>query len=225
MAIVNLLHVHTVAQYLKEKQVAMIMLSGTIKSLLQLFLLRYINVENVVIKGPCSSHFARHILKHLGMEPNDKLTKCMHCNATFKRKTSLDDHVMKQHPDFISSVSSKVHECKHCEYKNTNKTSLAKHLRKHPETKKQIYIICKCIYCNATFKSKTTLDDHIVKNHDEFISFVSSKIHQCTQCCYKTTMSTHFDKHLLKHPEAGSSYKLSTCIHCNATFKSKSSLD
>nr|CAH7759660.1 unnamed protein product [Callosobruchus chinensis] len=180
--------------------------------------------ERCSYKSTMSSHFARHVLKHLGIEPNDKLTKCMHCNATFKRKTSLDDHVMKQHPDFINTVSSKVHECKHCEYKTTNKTSLAKHLRKHPETK-TTYKNSKCIYCNASFRSKTTLDDHIVKNHEEFISSVSSKIHHCEHCSYKTTMSTHFTKHKLKHPETGSSYKLSTCSHCKATFKSKSSLD
>nr|CAH7759663.1 unnamed protein product [Callosobruchus chinensis] len=174
--------------------------------------------ERCSYKSTMSSHFARHVLKHLGIEPNDKLTKCMHCNATFKRKTSLDDHVMKQHPDFINTVSSKVHECKHCEYKTTNKTSLAKHLRKHPETK----TTCTCSHCKATFKSKSSLDDHVIKKHADFIASVSSKMHRCHHCSYKSTISSNFTRHMMNHPKSN---KSNTCTYCNVTYKSKRALD
>ncbi|VEN52646.1 unnamed protein product, partial [Callosobruchus maculatus] len=87
-------------------------------------------------------------------------------------------------------------------------------------------ILSRCIYCNKTFKSKQGLDDHILKRHLDFIASISSKIHECTQCTYKTTKSSNIRQHLItNHPEVAGNRILSRCIYCNKTFKSKLGLD
>ncbi|VEN44466.1 unnamed protein product, partial [Callosobruchus maculatus] len=124
----------------------------------------------------------------------------MYCNKTFKSKLSLDDHIIKTHPDFIASVSSKIHECTQCTYKTTYSTNIRQHLiTYHPELAGN-RILTRCMYCNKTFKSKTTLDDHIIKIHPDFTASVSSKIHEGTQCTYKTTHVKCLREHLMiKH--------------------------
>nr|CAI5830836.1 unnamed protein product [Callosobruchus analis] len=153
--------------------------------------------------------FARHMLEH-----PETASTCIHCNAVFKRKRNLDDHIVRKHPDFIAFVSSKIHECTHCSYRTAMKANLDHHMLKHPETADR------CLHCEATFKRKTGLDNHVIRKHPHFIASVSSKMHECTYCTYKTTMKSNFAKHLLKH-----SHKLSKCIHCNAIYKHKIGLD
>ncbi|VEN44462.1 unnamed protein product [Callosobruchus maculatus] len=166
------------------------------------------------------------LVKHPEIAGNRILTRCMYCNKTFKSKATLGDHIIKTHPDFIASVSSKIHECTQCTYKTTKVKCLRDHLLiKHPEIAGN-RILCRCMYCNNTFKSKPTLDDHIIKTHPDFIASVSSKIHECTQCTYKTTKSTNIRRHLItNHPEVAGNRILTRCMYCNKTFKSKTTLD
>ncbi|VEN45350.1 unnamed protein product [Callosobruchus maculatus] len=154
---------------------------------------------------------------------------CNHCHAIFKAKESLDGHILRNHEEFITSVSSKIHRCKHCSYKTTLSSHMTRHLTNcHPESccsvRSKQY---PCNHCHAIFKSKAALDDHIIRNHEEFISSVSSKIHQCKHCSYKTTTITNLTRHLSKHPESGCSFtpKQYPCNHCHAIFKRKVALD
>nr|CAI5821512.1 unnamed protein product [Callosobruchus analis] len=175
-------------------------------------------------KTTVKGHFARHMLKHPETADNYKLKICVHCNATFKSKASLDNHTVREHPDFVASVSNKLHECAHCTYKTTLKSNFSKHMEDHPEAEDS-YQHSTCIHCNAVFKRKRSLDDHIVRKHPDFIAFVSSKIHECTHCSYKTAMKANLNHHMLKHPETADSYRYIACVHCNATYKTKKSLD
>nr|CAI5819307.1 unnamed protein product [Callosobruchus analis] len=45
---------------------------------------------------------------------------------------SLDDHVVRKHPDFISSITNKLRECTKCPFKTQFKTFFDRHLLKHP---------------------------------------------------------------------------------------------
>ncbi|VEN35911.1 unnamed protein product [Callosobruchus maculatus] len=164
------------------------------------------------------------MIKHPEISGNRIRTRCIYCNKTFKSKVGLDDHIVKKHPDFIASVSSKIHECTQCTYKTTKSSNIRRHLiTNHPEVAGNLP--SRCIYCNETFKSKLGLDDHIIKTHPDFIASVSSKIHECTQCTYKTTKSSNIRRHLItNHPEVAGNL-LSRCIYCNKTFKLKISLD
>nr|CAI5823489.1 unnamed protein product [Callosobruchus analis] len=166
----------------------------------------------------------RHLLEHREVSSNAKLKLCIHCNATFTSKLLLDDHVVRKHPDFISSVTSKLHECTKCTFKTAQKSCFCRHLLKHPELCSDPNL-CICIHCNATFSGKWLLDDHVVKKHPDFISSITSKLHECTKCTFKTTRKSCFSNHLLKHPGLVSDFKLRVCNHCNATFMRKLLLD
>nr|CAI5835586.1 unnamed protein product [Callosobruchus analis] len=149
------------------------------------------------------------------MADNHTTSRCIYCNKTFAHKRSLDDHVIKVHPEFIASVSSKIHKCTHCTFKTTIATCMREHLviADNSTTKR-------CIHCNRTFASKQTLDDHIVKRHPDFITSVSGKVHECTKCTYKTANTTHLKEHILDGNRV-----TSTCIYCNKTFVRKATLD
>nr|CAI5819294.1 unnamed protein product [Callosobruchus analis] len=166
----------------------------------------------------------KHLLKHPGLVSNFKHKTCVHCNAKFRSKLSLDDHIVRKHPDFMSSITSKLHECTICTFKTVRKCSFGRHLLKHPELASDFKHIA-CVHCNATFKSKTSLDDHVVRKHPDFISSITSKLHECTKCPFKAVKKYFFDKHLLKHSGLASNFKQRTCVHCNVTFKSKIALD
>nr|CAI5821519.1 unnamed protein product [Callosobruchus analis] len=175
-------------------------------------------------KTTVKGHLTEHMLKHPETADNYKLKICVHCNATFKSKASLDNHTVREHPDFVASVSNKIHECIYCTYKTTRKDVFLRHMEDHPEAEDS-YQHSTCIHCNAVFKRKRSLDDHIVRKHPDFIAFVSSKIHECTHCSYKTAMKANLNHHMLKHPETADSYRYIACVHCNATYKTKKSLD
>nr|CAI5856724.1 unnamed protein product [Callosobruchus analis] len=174
-----------------------------------------------------TSHLKGHNLaKHPDIAGNRVLIRCIYCNKTFTSKLSLDDHIVKKHPDFIASVSRKVHECSRCTYKTTFTSCLKGHIRaKHPDIAYNI-IINRCIYCNKTFTSKLSLDDHIVKRHPDFIASVSRKVHECSRCTYKTIITSHLKGHnLAKHPDIAGNRVLIRCIYCKKTFTSKRSLE
>nr|CAI5830838.1 unnamed protein product [Callosobruchus analis] len=170
-------------------------------------------------KTTMKSNFAKHLLKHSADSNN--LVRCIHCNATYKSRTTLNDHVIHNHPDFIASISSKIYQCKYCTYKTTRKSHFVKHSLVHPDSNKLI----RCNHCNSTFKSKPALNDHIINRHPDFMASISSKIHQCKYCTYKTTWKSHFARHMLAHPETADSRKLSKCIRCNTEYKHKIGLD
>nr|CAI5830821.1 unnamed protein product [Callosobruchus analis] len=158
--------------------------------------------------------------QHPETEGGSNLIICGHCNITFKSKQTLDDHTIRTHPDFIASVSGKIHECTYCTYKTSVKSHFDRHIMKHSNTKLNI-----CVHCNTTYKSKKTLDDHTVRKHRQSTALISRKIYECTCCAFKTVMKSNLARHMLKHPELADSDNLSRCIHCKATYKSKTNLD
>ncbi|VEN51159.1 unnamed protein product [Callosobruchus maculatus] len=164
-----------------------------------------------------------HMLKHPETAENYGLKTCIHCKTKFKHKANLDDHILKKHPEYIASVSSKVHKCEYCSYKTTKKDKFIEHMTQHDETADGYKL--RCDQCEALFTCRTNLDDHIVKKHPNSIALVSNKIHQCKHCTYQTVIKSKLARHMFEHQEIADSYKLSTCIHCNATFKSERALE
>ncbi|CAH2009040.1 unnamed protein product [Acanthoscelides obtectus] len=167
------------------------------------------------------SGHGKNMLKHPESVSNSQFSICIHCNAKFARTRSLDDHIIKKHPEFIASVSSKIHECIRCAYKTNRKSDFVRHMLQHPEKGNK----CACTHCKAKFSGKRELDNHIIKKHPDFIASVSSKIHECTHCAYKSTNKSYFVGHMLQHPETASNYKFSVCTHCKAKFRGKTELD
>ncbi|VEN41784.1 unnamed protein product, partial [Callosobruchus maculatus] len=114
-----------------------------------------------------------------GSSKDHKLVTCLHCQTIFKSKTTLDDHVIKKHPEFIWQVTSKIHECTKCFYKTTFTHNLNRHMSQHPEAASS-FKLSTCIHCDSTFKCKASLDKHIMGKHPEFMASVTSKLHECT---------------------------------------------
>ncbi|CAH1984197.1 unnamed protein product [Acanthoscelides obtectus] len=162
-----------------------------------------------------------HIFKkHPEFESSFKFNVCFCCNSAFKTKQGLDDHIINKHPEYIAFVSSETYECSHCVFRTTIKRHLTKHMKKHPGNEGGC-VRKTCIHCKATFKNKNTLDNHIIGKHPEDIASVSSKIHKCKFCAFKTTRTDRLAKHIKKHPEAEGDCKRNTCLHCNCTFKNR----
>ncbi|CAH2016846.1 unnamed protein product [Acanthoscelides obtectus] len=160
-------------------------------------------------KTTYKKYLVSHMMKHTGAKH-----KCTKCNASFTTTLSLDDHILRTHPEFTTSVSRKLHKCTHCEYKTTYKGCLVSHMMKHAGAKH------KCTKCNASFTTTLALDEHILRKHPEFTTSVSRKIHKCTHCEYKTTYKKYLVSHMMKH--TGAKHK---CTKCNASFTTTLALD
>ncbi|VEN37676.1 unnamed protein product [Callosobruchus maculatus] len=171
-------------------------------------------------KSTVRSQINRHMSVHSETPQTQTLFTCKHCNATFKTKRALDGHVVEKHPEFITSVSRKMHECKICFYKTIHSYKLNMHMSKHPETASS-YKLSRCVHCEATFKTKTALDEHVFKKHPDFAAPVDKKIFECSQCSFRTVRKSYLRKHMLTH----SNYKLYTCTHCDAKFKRNATLN
>nr|CAH7755043.1 unnamed protein product [Callosobruchus chinensis] len=165
-------------------------------------------------------YFNRHLSSHSSDVSN--VSVCDYCGAQFKRKRSLDDHIVKKHPDFSASVSCKVHECPNCDYKTAQKIDLDRHILKHPEAV-SLHNLISCKHCNMSFKSQQSLRNHIIRQHPDLMASVTGKIHECSNCDYKTTKKDNLDRHTLKH--SGGPKDLISCQYCDATYKGKQSLD
>nr|CAH7725432.1 unnamed protein product [Callosobruchus chinensis] len=103
-------------------------------------------------------------------------------------------------------------------------SSFTRHTLTHPKTANR-YKIDKCDECYARFKSKEALDDHIIRRHPDLIASVSSEIHNCPYCTYKTVSKHNLATHMSKHPETAHASKVRTCIQCSASYKYKIDLD
>nr|CAH7755047.1 unnamed protein product [Callosobruchus chinensis] len=168
-------------------------------------------------------YFNRHLSSHSSDVSN--VSVCDYCGAQFKRKRSLDDHIVKKHPDFSASVSCKVHECPNCDYKTAQKIDLDRHILKHPEAV-SLHNLISCKHCNMSFKSQQSLRNHIIRQHPDLMASVTGKIHECSYCTYKTSMRHMFHEHIIKkHPNFGGPKDLISCQYCDATYKGKQSLD
>nr|CAH7729036.1 unnamed protein product [Callosobruchus chinensis] len=177
-----------------------------------------------IYKTVIERSFDQHMSMHSATASTHKPNPCIHCNATFKNKGSLNDHILKKHPDFVSSITKKINTCTTCNFKTTIKHQFDRHMSVHSGIS-PIYKINACIHCNATFKNKADLDEHVVRRHPNFTSSLSRKIYECTQCVYKSLRKKSFVKHMSRHPEAVPGDSLNRCVHCNATLRSKRALD
>nr|CAI5844812.1 unnamed protein product [Callosobruchus analis] len=120
--------------------------------------------------------------------------QCIHCNKTFQGKKALDDHIIRKHEEFI-------HQCDYCSYKTTNRSNYVHHMARHLGGERNVKQF-PCVHCDSMFKSKRALDGHVFKNHKEFITSVTNKIHECQRCSYTTINRDNLATHRLKYHDA-----------------------
>nr|CAI5826020.1 unnamed protein product [Callosobruchus analis] len=171
-------------------------------------------------KTSIGRNFQRHLMKHPETVVDYKFSSCTHCSESFKTKQALDNHVIKNHPSSVHSVTYKIHKCTKCDYTTTINTHFKRHQLKHIETNRN-----KCVHCDKSCLSKASLDDHVVKEHPNFIHSVTSKIRECTKCSYKTTMAGDLMKHMIQHPDVAGNDMFNTCVYCNKSYALKRSLN
>nr|CAI5826981.1 unnamed protein product [Callosobruchus analis] len=193
----------------------------------------YNDTSNYVTCPHCNARykFRRTLDDHLVKNhPNSfqavstKVFECEICiYKTTKSKTYLYEHCLQKHPDFPELVTSKIYDCKHCSFKTTLKHILPKHELKHSKEARYACLCCKNIYA-----TKTSLDDHMVKNHPDSAASVTKEIHECSMCSFKTARSRRMlEDHILrKHPDSArpiSSSEILECEHCSfkTVFKNK----
>nr|CAH7757020.1 unnamed protein product [Callosobruchus chinensis] len=169
------------------------------------------------------SNLASHMLIHAETVDSHK---CLHCNSNFHSIRSLDDHMVKKHPTFTSSIGSKIHECTKCTYKTTIKAHFGNHiLKKHPDLSETVSSkIHKCTNCAYKTTNKSCFSAHLLK-HSE--TAVDSKIHGCPKCAYKSTFKKNLDDHVLrKHPDISAtvSSKIHVCTKCTYKTTNRSAL-
>ncbi|VEN52999.1 unnamed protein product [Callosobruchus maculatus] len=123
---------------------------------------------------------------HSGAGSSGELMSCEHCTATFKVEKSLDEHVVKKHPDFISSPNT----CQHCKATFKIKRSLDDHIiKKHP--KFATTVTCKVHFCTkCTFKTtlKSSLDKHMFIKHSD-AAFCSKNACQHCNATFTTILT------------------------------------
>ncbi|VEN44981.1 unnamed protein product [Callosobruchus maculatus] len=150
---------------------------------------------------------------------------CTQCYTNHDTRELLNDHVIQNHPDLISSISGKVYECPNCTYKTSLSTNLTKHLlRKCEVTANKNFRAC--LHCNASFKTKKMLYDHLTKEHRDLTG--TSTRYDCTRCTYKTIIKSKLDEHMLnKHTRLLESDvdKAHECPKCSYKFTAKLNLD
>nr|CAI5860750.1 unnamed protein product [Callosobruchus analis] len=180
-------------------------------------------------------------------------TDCKHCNATFKSKRLLDDHIVNKHPDAASCYNlitcehcdttyktkkllhdhilkkhpDFIHQCPNCEYKTAQKIDLDRHLLKHPEVA-SLHNLISCKHCNTSYKSQQSLRNHIIRTHPDLMASVTGKVHECQQCTYKTSMRHMFHEHIRKkHPNSVHPVACNVyeCSNCDYKTTKKDNID
>nr|CAH7714644.1 unnamed protein product [Callosobruchus chinensis] len=143
-----------------------------------------------VYKTMDKAQLQKHLSKHSREASLPcKLHSCKSCDYKSSSKSSLDCHIVRKHPDYISSVTSKIHECSKCLYKTMRSREFQTHLLKHSRKGSSTLVPHRCTHCNVEAKGKRGLNCHISKKHPDFNATVTSKIHECSHCGFKTINS------------------------------------
>lgn len=123
---------------------------------------------------------------------NTKTFTCEHCDYKSRYRCTLKLHVKVIH----KRGEAEQFSCEYCSFVSYNKSNLSRHMKVH-ENRSPF----KCKLCdNKTFHGKPSLDHHILKFHSEISShLITSKIHQCELCSYKTTSMSHMKQHVIIH--------------------------
>ncbi|CAH2000239.1 unnamed protein product [Acanthoscelides obtectus] len=133
------------------------------------------NSKFSLVRHMTTQHKKSHRLEHT----------CKPCHKTYKKKCSLDDHVIKHHPDLIDSVTNRIYRCPECDYRTISKNYMATHLWTHSEFRK--FRPFKCSQCHEVFRTAAAIYDHMFKSHPDSISSNSRETLACQMCRFKTT--------------------------------------
>ncbi|XP_055630891.1 zinc finger protein 652-like [Toxorhynchites rutilus septentrionalis] len=172
--------------------------------------------------------FDVHMEKHLKREQFPMLQRCKRCDMEFETKKELDKHKRLEHRDFM---------CDTCGLSFEQKFALETHRKRHEDVRqfkceycpmeyytrpemllhvKQVHLNAfqvKCPDCGLSFKTKSTLNQHI-KTH------TNQRTHTCSVCGYGFKSYTHLNRHI-KSVHQDVRYN---CDHCEISYGRKDKL-
>ncbi|CAH0559873.1 unnamed protein product [Brassicogethes aeneus] len=147
-----------------------------------------------------------HILNNHKSEYNEdknkikitsKIHKCTNCSYSTVYKATYDNHI-KACLKLKNAAKSlaKCYECHICHFKTVYKRSLNCHIENHNKIK-----ILKCLFCEYKSNRKQSLDNHILTKHLDLLNesnknVITSKVHACQHCNYKTSLVSDLKSHL-----------------------------
>lgn len=172
--------------------------------------------------------FEVHMEKHLLKEQYPSLQRCKRCDMEFENKKELDKHKRLEHRDYM---------CDTCGLSFEQKFALETHRKRHDSVRqfkcdycpmeyytrpemllhiKQVHLNAfevKCPECGLSFKTKSTLNQHI-KTH------TNQRTHTCSVCGYGFKSYTHLNRHI-KSVHQDVRFK---CDHCEISYGRKDKL-
>ncbi|CAH0564525.1 unnamed protein product [Brassicogethes aeneus] len=138
---------------------------------------------------------SRHKFENEGenkVQITSKVHQCTNCSYSTVYKSGYDNHVKV----CLKLKNVKFYECQICQYKTILKGSLTMHIKTHNKIKE-----LKCLFCHHQSNKKQHLDNHILIKHSNLLNesnknIITSKIHYCQHCEYKTTTTNSLRLHL-----------------------------
>ncbi|XP_057669008.1 zinc finger Y-chromosomal protein-like [Diorhabda carinulata] len=115
----------------------------------------------------------------------DKVYKCTYCEYSSKFSGNLKKHISGKH----EKQNKGMFNCKICGYKSYWKSSLQQHFKIHEESK------FGCVKCNIMYSQKQNLYEHYIQKHPEKYAKVTSRIHQCNYCTFRTVCKSKLHQH------------------------------
>ncbi|CAH0549332.1 unnamed protein product [Brassicogethes aeneus] len=121
-----------------------------------------------------------------------KTYQCTKCTYSTFHKSHYDNHVKV----CLKLKNINWYQCEVCHYKTTKKNHLNTHLKTHSIIKE-----LKCLFCQYEASRKISFDNHMLTKHLDMLdesnkNIITSKIHNCQKCNYKTTKISTFKLHL-----------------------------
>ncbi|CAH0549825.1 unnamed protein product [Brassicogethes aeneus] len=170
---------------------------------------RHIKIHDIKNKLKC--HFCQfltaelrslhaHVLSKHKLENEEKekikilgkIHQCPECSYSTVYKSAYDNHIKV----CLKLENVEWYNCHICHYKTIHKRHLDSHVKTHNKIKE-----FKCVFCKYCSNKKFDLDNHILRKHPDLFNesnrnLITSKMHCCQTCNYKTTYASHLKKHL-----------------------------
>ncbi|KAG5867303.1 hypothetical protein JTB14_036690 [Gonioctena quinquepunctata] len=146
-------------------------------------------------KVMCPKRISQMKIRNDGVEGNfnmetKKKHSCSYCQYKSIQKMDMDRHVMAVH----EKENARMFYCGKCNYKTCRRGDLNKHSRTHEQFRP-----LKCEECSKDFNKKEQLDGHILKHHPHIAHTITSKIHSCDICGYKSISKSNLTRHKYQH--------------------------
>ncbi|KMQ95006.1 zinc finger protein 615 [Lasius niger] len=182
--------------------------------------------HNRYVCNICDKSFSKkqnmneHLEKHWKNDKNVSLPQlftCPVCAEDLPTYRMLKYHMMETHQidrqDPLLTTQKPWYECNECHEKFKHQMSLKAHKEKVHEGK--VNPIFQCDMCNATYRIKQLLINHIKSKHD------GEKRYKCAQCGKGFNDTKSLYNHILLH----TGRKPFTCEYCHMSFRRKDSRD